>query len=130
MSKEKREEELNTLFERMNARNASAEEIDGIAKELGVNKSQRQDRVSEQSMTLYPAQPDRVYTGEIISVDIDSKKVYQEMSPGVAVEHQGLAGALRQDDIGKRFSVAYDNQGGVQIKAQGAERGREKDLER
>lgn len=81
---------------------------------------------------IYPhqiiiASQDRVYGGKIINAQDD--KVLQEISPGVAVEHRGLAGALRQDDVGKSFSIDYDSQGSVQIKEVGPSRGNEKGIE-
>lgn len=74
------------------------------------------------------ASPDRVYKGPII--DFSGTATIQEISPGVAVEHPGIASAMRQDDIGKTFSIAYDGQGSAQIKEIGASRRREKEIER
>lgn len=77
-------------------------------------------------LNIIAVESDRVYRGKIISVQDD--KVIQEISPGVAVEHRGVAASMRQDDIGKNFSISY-GQGNVQIKALEAERVRDKGIE-
>lgn len=59
-----------------------------------------------QVTTLCPAQRDRVYSGEI--TDIQNNSVIQEISPGVVVEHSGIAASMSREDIGQRFTIAYD----------------------
>lgn len=66
-------------------------------------------------MQICPAQYDRVYKGKIVAVEKD--KVFQEIEPGVLVEHQrDDIKTIGQTDVGKEFLISYDRSGVAQIK--------------